>query len=102
MTRPKALGYLRRDVSGATQRWHEAQIRILARQLGYELTKTLVFSARTQTPVTGLIAAVHRTGVTAVITPTVWHFGSRVPDELAQVADVITVTPKRTYPRTRP
>ncbi|WP_036528483.1 hypothetical protein [Nocardia sp. CNY236] len=102
MGKPTALGYLRRDISGETQRWHEAQIRICAKQLGYELTKTIVFHARTRSPITGLITAVQAAGAEAVIAPTPWHFGAQIPGDLVQVTDVITASPRHTYSRRLP
>jgi hypothetical protein len=88
---PTAIGYLRSDVSGPRQSWDEIQIRSLARRLGYNLTKTVVFSHRTDDPVARLINLARRTRADAVITPAAAHFGGTIPAELDHVAAVITV-----------
>ncbi|MGK8553051.1 hypothetical protein [Nocardia gipuzkoensis] len=97
--RPTAIGYLRRDVSGASQTWDEIQIRSLAKRLGYELAKTVVFGPRTDCPLSRLLNVVRRIDVDAVIVPNPQHFGADVPTELVKVVDVITVQPENTYAR---
>ncbi|WP_028477303.1 hypothetical protein [Nocardia sp. CNY236] len=99
MTKPKALGYLRRDVSGISQGWHEIQIRSLAARLGYNLAKTIAFGPRTDSPITRLMNAVWAADAAAVIVPSLWHFDSHLPVELVKLADVITVHPETTYAR---
>ncbi|WP_405493090.1 hypothetical protein [Nocardia sp. NBC_00511] len=98
-SQPTAIGYLRSDVSGIRQTWDEAQIRSMARRLGYSLTKTVVFSERVATPVDRLINVVLRTDVDAVLTPSLEHLGSTPPAPLIQVVDLITVDPHATYAR---
>ncbi|WP_028479747.1 hypothetical protein [Nocardia sp. CNY236] len=100
--KPTALGYLRRDISGISQDWHEIQIRSLAKRLGYDLAKTIVFGPRTDAPVIRLMNAVWAVEAAAVVVPSLWHFDSHVPYELVELADVITVTPQRTYQRKLP
>ncbi|MGQ4597359.1 hypothetical protein [Nocardia sp. R6R-6] len=100
--RPTAIGYLRRDISGISQTWDEIQIRSLAKRLGYELAKTVVFRAETDSPLSRLLNVVRRVDVDAVIVPGVRHFGGEVPTGLVAVADVITVSPERTYARWAP
>lgn len=97
--KPAAIGYLRRDVSGISQGWHEMQIRSLARCLGYDLSKTIVFGPGTADPVTQLIVAARKTEAEAVFVPSLWHLGDHVPSALVDVADVITVIPRYTYSR---
>lgn len=91
MARPRALGYLRRDVAGIRQQWHEGRIRSLASRLGYDLCKTLVFGPDTDHPVERLRRAVDRTGAAAVFVPGTDHFDDGVPAELLHRADVIAV-----------
>lgn len=105
MSRPAALGYLRRDVSGGAQAWHETQMRSLAKRLGYNLTKTVVFGAATGDPIGRLRMAVQYGDVEieAVFVPDKLHFeGAEVPDDLISLCDVITVTPQETYARRNP
>ncbi|MBL1077019.1 hypothetical protein JK358_21715 [Nocardia sp. 2] len=96
---PAAIGFLRHDVSGAQQQWDQAQIQQLAQRLGYDLCKTLVFGPETDRPLQRVRTAVSRLAAEAVITPSLDHFGGRVPDDLVRVADVITVSPENTYAR---
>lgn len=95
-----ALGYLRKDVSRQQQRWDEAQIRSLAKRLGYNLCKTIVSSERTDAPIQLLMAVVAQLDAEAVIVPGADHFDDRtVPAELVEITDVITVKPEHTYAR---
>ncbi|CAM4262066.1 hypothetical protein NONI108955_17530 [Nocardia ninae] len=99
MSRPIAIGYLRRDVSGISQPWHETQIRSLAKRLGYELAKTVVFGRDTEAPVDRLLEVVRSAGAEAIVVPGSEHFGGKVPERLVRVCDVITVSPQYTYAR---
>ncbi|WP_454197260.1 hypothetical protein [Nocardia sp. Marseille-Q1738] len=98
--KPPALGYLRKDVSGVSQTWDEAQLQSLAKRLGYELSKTVTFGAATDEPVARLIDVVRACAVDAVIAPGLHHFDGAVPEELVEVCDLITVTPQETFSRT--
>ncbi|WP_378736175.1 hypothetical protein [Nocardia brasiliensis] len=97
--RPAAVGYLRRDISGARQQWDEVLIRSLAQRFGYDLAKTVVFGAETEDVVGRLLSVAQRLETDAVIVPSTAHFEGDVPDELVQVCDVITVAPENTYAR---
>ncbi|MEC3952522.1 hypothetical protein VMT65_05715 [Nocardia sp. CDC153] len=95
-----AIGYIRTDVAGLQQPWNESEIRSLAKRLGYNLRKTVTFSAQTDKPVYRLKVILERLGtVEAVFTPSVAHFDGEIPAELVQVADVITVHPEQTFAR---
>lgn len=95
-----ALGFLRTEVSHLQQEWDAAQIRCLARRLGYTLSETVAFGDRTDNPVQFLIGAAITHDAEAVIVPSVEHFPDGiVPAELVEVTDVITVRPERTYAR---
>ncbi|RJO73593.1 hypothetical protein D5S18_20580 [Nocardia panacis] len=99
-TRPIALGYLRRDVSGVSQVWDETQIRSLAKRFGYELAKTVTFGPDTAERMAKLVAAVRRAAAEAVFVPNVEHFdGGRVPAELVRLCDVTTISPEYTHAR---
>ncbi|MBF6129014.1 hypothetical protein [Nocardia brasiliensis] len=97
--RPAAIGYLRRDVSGARQQWDEVLIRSLAQRFGYDLAKTVVFGAETDDVLHRLTTVAQRLGVDAVIVPGAAHFEGGVPEQLVQICDVITVAPEYTYAR---
>lgn len=95
---PTALGYLRRDISGAQQSWDESQIRSLAKRLGYALAKTIIFDADTEYRIDRLETAVQINQAEAVITPTLDHLDGTA-DPLVKSCDVITVRPENTYAR---
>ncbi|MFE3542316.1 hypothetical protein ACFXK0_05020 [Nocardia sp. NPDC059177] len=97
--KPIALGYLRSDLSGAAQDWDEIRIRSLAKRYGYDLAKTIVFTARTVDPLTGLIAIVRRISAEAVFVPHRQHLGAEMPPTLVGICDVITVDDESTYAR---
>lgn len=99
LAHPTAIAYLRADVSGARQAWDEIHNRSLAKRLGYNLARTVVFSEHTDDPIARLINVVGNLGAQAVIVPRLDHFGGQVPDALVEVADVITVDPHDTYSR---
>lgn len=99
MVNPPAIGYLRKDVSGAHQQWDEAQMRSLAKRLGYRLTKTVTFGAQTDNPLQRLMNVIENVAAEAVLTPSLTHFGGEIPDVLVKAADVITVQPETTYAR---
>ncbi|QIS13028.1 hypothetical protein [Nocardia arthritidis] len=97
--RPKAIGYLRRDVSGVSQVWDETLIRSTAKRLGYDLAKTIAFGPETDAPVARLIATARRIDAEAVIVPGPAHFDGEIPAEVVRVCDVITVSPENTFAR---
>ena len=95
-----AIGFLRRDVSGARQPWDEIRIRSLAKRLGYNLRKIITFTNGVDDVGLRLHNIVEVCHVDAVIVPSAAHFeGSVVPSKLVRVADVITVEPECTYAR---
>ncbi|MGW4243114.1 hypothetical protein [Nocardia sp. NPDC004722] len=96
---PAAIGFLRHDVSGAQQQWDEAQIQHLARRLGYDLCKTLIFGPETDRPMLRVRTTLSRLAADAVIVPSLAHLGGRIPDDLVEIADIITVSPENTYAR---
>ncbi|MEU7138587.1 hypothetical protein ABZ942_03965 [Nocardia sp. NPDC046473] len=96
--RPTAIGYLRRDVSGVSQVWDETQIRSVAKRLGYELAKIVVFGAYTHQPVAQLLTTIERVRADAVVMPTLAHLADEL-DLVVQACDVITVNPENTYAR---
>ncbi|MFI2558201.1 hypothetical protein [Nocardia farcinica] len=64
-----ALGYLRADLSGIRQPWDEIRMRHLAPRLGYNLRKTIVFTAATTHRIERLLDQVDRHGAEAVFVP---------------------------------
>ncbi|WP_433521596.1 hypothetical protein ACQPZ2_30400 [Nocardia pseudovaccinii] len=99
-TKPTAIGYLRKDISGFSQMWDETQMRSLAKRLGYNLTKTVTFGPETDHPLTRLLNVVRHLAVDAVITPALNHLDGQIPDELKTAAiEVVTVNPEHTYAR---
>lgn len=103
MSRPVAIGYLRRDVSGTRQPWDEEQIRSLARRFGYDLSRIVAFSNHTDEPHQRLCNVVGRIGATAVFVPSLDHFltSEEVPATLLTLADIVTVDTRFTYTRSQ-
>ncbi|NKX90947.1 hypothetical protein [Nocardia coubleae] len=97
--KPFALGYLRSDLAGPSQHWHEIRIRSLAKRYGYDLAKTIVFSDRTKDPIHQLISSVRNARAEAIFTPHVGHLGADIPSDLVSVCDIITVDDESTYAR---
>ncbi|WP_433621626.1 hypothetical protein [Nocardia sp. CA-120079] len=94
---PTAIGYLRKDVSGISQDWDEIQIRSRAKRLGYDLAKTVTFSAETIDPEGRLVNVVQALDVDAVIAPSIEHLGGDVPQRLVRQCELNTVNPEATY-----
>ncbi|WP_433683207.1 hypothetical protein [Nocardia sp. CA-119907] len=94
---PTAIGYLRKDISGVSQDWDEIQIRSRAKRLGYDLAKTVTFTAETDDPEGRLVNVVQALDVDAVIAPGLEHFGGRVPQRLVRQCELNTVNPEATY-----
>ncbi|WP_067692492.1 hypothetical protein [Nocardia jejuensis] len=100
MSKPRALGYLRRDLSGARQQWDESQIRSLAARFGYDLCKTLTFGSSDDASDKQLRIAVNRTRAAAVFVPSATHFGpAGIPATLIELVDVVTVDTTETFTR---
>ncbi|TLF92254.1 hypothetical protein FEK35_30970 [Nocardia cyriacigeorgica] len=92
MSTPRAVGYLRRDISGEHQPWHETGIRSVASRTGYTLCKTVALSGTADDPIAQLIDTVRRSRAEAVIVPTLEHVGGEVPERLLrEVTEVIPV-----------
>lgn len=91
-TQPKALGYLRDDVSGQGWQQDEQAILALATRLGYDLVKTVRMNPDIHDPLHRLLIIVRRLDVAAVITPTLEHIGG--PGRICRVCSLITVTPE--------
>lgn len=92
--RPTALGYLRTDVSGIGQLWHESQIRRLAAQLGFDFAEMVVYDPQSgRPPLARLRTQAARLDAEAVIVPGPEHFeGGRVPGALVRRMKVIAVS----------
>lgn len=97
--KPPAIGYLRTDVSGPSQTWDETRIRSLARRYGYDLSRIVAFSERTDDPAKRLLNVVANTAAEAVFAPSEKHFDGPVPQSLVNVVDVITVDDEQTRSR---
>ncbi|MFI9404349.1 hypothetical protein [Nocardia sp. NPDC052316] len=70
----------------------------MARRLGYELAKIVVFGPQTGNPVAQLLDTIERVGADAVVMPTLHHLADEL-DAVVRVCDVITVHPENTYAR---
>lgn len=98
--RPKTIGYLRSDVSGTQQRWHELQIRDAAKTHSRNLAKIVVFGPHTDDPVGRLLNVVERVQATVVIVPSANHFDeNKIPARLLAAVEVVTISPESTFAR---
>ncbi|WP_206055216.1 hypothetical protein [Nocardia sp. CS682] len=70
----------------------------MAKRLGYELAKIVVFGPQTGNPVSQLLDTIERVGADAVVMPTLQHLADEL-DLVVRVCDVITVNPENTYAR---
>lgn len=84
-----ALGYLRADLSGIRQPWHEIRMRHLAPRLGYNLSKTIVFTAATDNRIERLLAQIERHGARAVFVPDPAHLEEGLEVIRARVGVVV-------------
>lgn len=99
--RPKAIGYLRADISGGQQAWHETQMRDAAKKRGLNYDRTVVFYAHTDHPLGRLLNVVNRVNGEVVIVPSAEHFSERhIPDALLAAVSVVTVAPENRFART--
>ncbi|WP_330232976.1 hypothetical protein OHA40_11135 [Nocardia sp. NBC_00508] len=89
---PKALGYLRTDVSGPNWQQDEQAILALATRLGYDLVKTVRMNPEIHDPLSRLLIIVRRLDIAAVITPTLEHIGG--PGRVCRVCSLITIAPE--------
>lgn len=98
--KPPAIGYVRADISGTSQAWHEKLVRSRAHQLGYDLRKVVVFNAHTDDPTTRLTRIARKERVDAVVMLSLEHLETNEPPRaLLLVADVITVSPEHHHTR---
>ncbi|MGW4126221.1 hypothetical protein [Nocardia sp. NPDC004711] len=90
--RPTALGWIDPDVSTAPE-WDQAQLRRLARRLGYVLAWT---SDRTPVP---FVDQVRTADVDAVLVPSTLHLDVLTLDQLLRLVDVESACPRETFAR---
>lgn len=96
MSRPLAVAYVRRDISGRKQSWHETLMRGRAKRLGYNLDRTIAFSSATLDPIGQLLATLQRRHASAVIVPSLDHLDGdlrRIRDQVR----LITVDPEAVF-----
>ncbi|MEU1995113.1 hypothetical protein ABZ511_11735 [Nocardia gamkensis] len=95
-TGPNALGFIRREVSGADEQRDEWLIREIAAARGYFVVELIVFATAVRT--TALLAVEHIrvADAVAVIVPGLAHVEpfARAVTELCDL-----ITPEQTYPR---
>lgn len=94
---PKAVGYLRLELSGSACERQELELLELAGLHGYDLVKTLRVGGEVREPVERLLIVVRRVGADAVVTPTLEHIGEA--DSVRRVCHLIVGTPALILPR---
>ncbi|WP_330252109.1 hypothetical protein OG874_39380 [Nocardia sp. NBC_00565] len=95
---PTAIGFIHRDISGSSQAWDTAQIRKLAKRLGYDIAEIVLLDSTATHIVAALREVIRDTEAEAVIMPNLAHLDNQ-PAALVRVCDVITVNPVETYDR---
>lgn len=101
--KPRAIGYLRADVSGSCKTWDEEQIRSTAKAHSHNLTKTVVFGSHTDDPLTRLLTVIERVEASVVIVPSAAHFDeNKIPARLLAAVEVVTISPENTFAREMP
>jgi hypothetical protein len=94
-SKPIAIGYLRRDISGESQAWDEIQVRTRAMGLGVNLAKTIVFSLYTDRRIERLMDAMNAAGASCVICPGVEHLDGHEAELDAAGYTVVALPPRR-------
>ncbi|MEV0111300.1 hypothetical protein AB0H42_33935 [Nocardia sp. NPDC050799] len=99
--RPRAIGYLRTDISRGHQPRHTDAIRLLARRQGH----TLIYIVRLRhgsvpDPVGHLLDIVRATATTTLIVPDLTHVDNQ-PGPVCDVCDLITVCPEQLWMKSR-
>lgn len=89
-----ALGWI--DPTSPTPEWDFAQVRRLARRLGYELCWADPGSG------SGLVEQAESLGVEVVLLPSSAHVDAVVLDRLMAIADVECATPRASFGRWSP
>jgi hypothetical protein len=94
----RAIGFLRRDISGVDREVDEKAINDLAAAQGYRVDTVLNVGPDVPHPFSRILVAVSRIDADAVITPSPAHVAD-FTRALLVVADLITVTPQQTLRR---
>ncbi|MFD0360179.1 hypothetical protein ACFQZZ_01800 [Nocardia sp. GCM10030253] len=94
----RAIGFLRRDISGDDREVDEKAINDLAAAEGYRVDTILTVGPDVPHPFSRILVAVSRTDADAVITPSHDHVAD-FARALLVVADLITITPQRALRR---
>ncbi|ONM50577.1 hypothetical protein [Nocardia donostiensis] len=88
MDKTPAISYLRTDLCGVRQRWDEIRMRSLAKRLGYNLRKTITFSALSDDRISRLLDQIEREQAEAVFVPHLDHLEGE-HNRVIAVADVV-------------
>ncbi|MEV6774602.1 hypothetical protein AB0N05_38810 [Nocardia sp. NPDC051030] len=92
-----AIGFLRREISGARREQDEAQIHALAEELGYCLAIVVLADPERDSVLNRLMNIVWGESVNGVIAPSLDHFESGDIPALVKFADVICADTRKRY-----
>lgn len=92
-----AIAYLRTDISGNRQTWHEIQMRSLAKRLGYNLRLTVALSSMTDDPINEMLHAAEHKRAEAIFVPSAAHLHAHL-ERVESYIDAI-VSPEEVYAR---
>lgn len=100
--RPKAIGYIRGDISGTALDRHVDEIRLRARGLDYQLVYIVrLWPASVPDPLGHVVRIVREIDAAAIIVPDLAHVDSQ-PALVCDVCDLVTVFPEETWARAQP
>ncbi|WP_051163038.1 hypothetical protein [Nocardia brevicatena] len=93
--RPRAIGYIRADISGDHQPHHAHDIRPLARRQGYNLVYLVrLWQNSVPNPMDHVLGIVRCIDATALIVPELAHVDNR-PEPVCDTCHLITVSPEQ-------
>ncbi|MFJ4653921.1 hypothetical protein ACIP5Y_21870 [Nocardia sp. NPDC088792] len=94
-----AVGYMRTDVSGASEKWDGANLHSAAINLDLDLRKIIAFDQHVERPIRRLRVQLSRLRACTLIVPSLDHLGGTIPSAIREQVDVITLSPEATYER---
>lgn len=98
--RPRAIGYIRADISGDRQPHHAHEIRLLARRQGYNLVYVVrLWQNSVPDPMNHVLGIVRSIDATALIVPELAHVDNS-PEPVCDICHLITVGPEQFWAKT--
>jgi len=96
--RRRAIGFIRKDLSGSRVTWDDRAIVRYADTHGFDLARVLIVPENTPDPTVRLIAAAHEVHADVVIAPSLAHV-DRAKRTISEQWDLHVVDTGSTWPR---